>query len=391
MLKTAGLAFAPLLLIFALNPSANAINGAELGGYGVQNAGMGGAAIALPLDAVAAANNPAGMAFVPTSLVADLMVFRGNSTANFLVPGNALSNQQTIVAPELGFNWALRPDLTLGVTVAGEGSGSNYKQAELPVPGAGAAKSTFRITEFISTVAWKVRDDLSLGFSLRGVHEGFDAEGVIVPAPVRGGLLALPYHGTRTANGIGTTFGLLWRPTTEWSVGLNWKQRTRMGSLSGYDQDLLKYSSGKIDVPAQYGVGIAWAPTAALTVAADCLRIQWGKVAVDQDPSGFGWQNQNVARAGASWKVNEIIDIRAGFSMNHRQITSNRVPQNLLVPAINDRAITTGLGWNLSPASQMNLSYEYDPRQTLQGTGAGTGSNLTSRVQVIMAGAQYKF
>jgi long-chain fatty acid transport protein len=44
-----------------------AVNGAQLGGYGIKNAAMGGASIALPLDAVAAANNPAGTAFVPAS------------------------------------------------------------------------------------------------------------------------------------------------------------------------------------------------------------------------------------------------------------------------------------------------------------------------------------
>ena len=41
-----------------------ASNGLQLPGYGDATIGMGGAGIALPQDALAAANNPAGMAFI---------------------------------------------------------------------------------------------------------------------------------------------------------------------------------------------------------------------------------------------------------------------------------------------------------------------------------------
>ena len=56
---------------------------------------MGGAAIALPLDAEAAANNPAGMAFVPKSFTLGLYVFKGESSADYFIPGNRLENRTT--------------------------------------------------------------------------------------------------------------------------------------------------------------------------------------------------------------------------------------------------------------------------------------------------------
>ena len=85
--------------------NAYAMNGAQLGGYGIKNAGMGGASIALTLDASAAANNPAGMAFVPTSIVANLVSFKGQSSVNLF--GNALEDNTTVLAPEGGFNYCL--------------------------------------------------------------------------------------------------------------------------------------------------------------------------------------------------------------------------------------------------------------------------------------------
>ena len=60
-------ALAVALAVAALHAGALAVNGALPGGNGIKNAAMGGASIALPLDAVAAANDPAGIAFVPAS------------------------------------------------------------------------------------------------------------------------------------------------------------------------------------------------------------------------------------------------------------------------------------------------------------------------------------
>src|SRR5471030_3102642 len=95
---------APALALVALGliPSAWAINGAQPGGYGTRNAAMGGASIALPLDAEAAANNPAGLAFVPSSMAFGLQLFHGNSSSQYVLPDNKLRNSQTTVGPEGG-------------------------------------------------------------------------------------------------------------------------------------------------------------------------------------------------------------------------------------------------------------------------------------------------
>jgi long-chain fatty acid transport protein len=371
--------------------AAHAINGAQLGGSGIRNAAMGGASIALPLDAGAAANNPAGMAFVPNSAVLDLQVFSGHSTAEYVLPGNHLDNRQTIPAPQGGFNWQLSRAWAAGVSLSGSGSGSDYGQPALPVSGAGTAKSSLRVAELIPTVAWKPSDDLALGFALTLAYQRFDAEGVIVPAPVPGGLLPLPSHGTQSATGVGWRAGVLWKPTPQWSLGANYKARTAMGRLGGYDQDLLAYSDGHIDVPEQYGVGVAWQVTPSVTVAADWLRILWGDLRVMQDPNGFGWRNQPVLRLGGSWALDERFTLRAGLSRNHGQIESSRTVQNLLVPAIHEKAYTAGVSWRLDAKSELSAGYEINPGTTLVGTGPSTGTTLTSRVQLFMLGWQQRF
>jgi len=380
-----------LSALACLPGTALAINGAQLGGNGIRNAAMGGASIALPLDANAAANNPAGMAFVPTSATLDLQVFRGHSTADYVLPGNHLDNRQTIAGPEGGLNWQLASGLAVGFSLAGGGSGSDYGQPALPVPGAGNAQSTLRIAELIPSVAWKPRDDIAVGFGLTLAREQFKADGVIVPAPVPGGLLPLQGHGTKSATGVGWRVGALWKPASDWTLGVNYKARTRMSKLDGYDADLLAYSGGRLDIPEQYGIGVAWQATPRLTIAADWLRILWGELKVMQDPNGFGWRNQPVFRVGASWAIDDRLTLRAGFSRNRGQIDSSRTAQNLLVPAIHDKALTAGLSWALDQKSELSLGYEVNPRTTLTGTGPSTGTNLSSKVQMFMAGWQRRF
>ena len=382
---------AAALAVAAIHTGALAVNGALPGGNGIKNAAMGGASIALPLDAVAAANNPAGIAFVPSSTTLGLQVFDGRSSADYVLPGNHLENRQTQLAPEGGFIWHTAGTVTFGISMSGAGAGSDYGQAALPVPGAGTAKTTLRVAEFVPTVAWRPTADLALGLGLTLAWEQFEADGVIVPAPVPGGLLSLPGHGRQSATGVGLRAGALWKPAADWSFGVNLKSRARMARLDGYDRDLLAYSDGRLDLPAQYGVGLAWQPSERLTLAADWLRILWGEIKAMQDPNGFAWRNQPVLRFGAAWTLDDRWTVRAGYSRNRSQIDSSRAVQNLLVPSIHERAYTAGLSWRVDPHSELNLGYELNPRTTLTGTGPSAGTSLTSKVQMVLVGYHYTF
>ncbi|MBV8503326.1 MAG: outer membrane protein transport protein [Paucibacter sp.] len=375
----------------AFHGAVMAINGAQPGGYGVKNASMGGASIALPLDAEAAANNPAGLGRLPTSWTLGAQVFNGRSTADYVQPGNTLHNEQTEVAPEGGFNWRASSEWALGLSIAGSGAGSDYGQPALPVPGADTAKTTLRVMELIPAVAWTPSRELSIGLGLNLALQQFETRGVIVPAPVPGGLAPLPSHGSQTATGAGLRAGLLWQASDAWSFGLNLKSRSRMSKLKGYEQDLLAYSSGRLDVPGQLGVGAAWKPNERLTLAADWLRIQWGDIKAMKDPNGFAWRNQSVVRLGASWQLDEQLTLRAGASRNNGQIDSSRTLQNLLVPSVNKHAFTLGASWQLDPNAEINVGYELNPRTTLNGAGPSTGTSLTSKVQLALLGYHHRF
>lgn len=376
---------------FMLGRPAWAVNGAQPGGHGAANAAMGGTSIALPLDAEAAANNPAGLAFVPASMVLGAQVFHGKSSAQYVLPGNRLHNRTTMGGPEGGVNWHVSSDWTAGVSIDFGGAGADYGQPALPVPGASNAKESLALVEVIPTIAWRPRENLAFGLALNLAHEWFETQGVIVPAPVPGGLMPLPDHGRQQADGVGVRAGLLWKPTPRLSLGLNFKSRTHMGRLAGYERDALAYSGGHLDVPSEYGIGAAWQATPTLTIAADWLQVNWGEIKAMKDPNGFRWRNQPIERLGVAWAFADVWTLRAGYSHSRRQISSDRTVQNLLVPSIHDRAFTAGVTRRLDRNSSLSLGYEFNPKTTLVGSGASTGTSLTSKVQMLMVSYEHGF
>jgi long-chain fatty acid transport protein len=381
-------AFAGAGLLLAAAPAV-AVNGTQLGGYGVKNAAMGGASIALPLDAVAAANNPAGMAFVPATANLNLQLFKGQSSSDFLLPGNHLENRDTTSIPEGGINGRLGPTMTVGLSLAGQGAGADYRQPLLPVPGAANAKSSLKVAEFIPSLAWTPTPNLAIGAALNLAYETFEAQGVLVATP--GGPVQLPAHGSQSATGAGLRLGVLWKITPVLSLGANLKTKTKMGRLKGYEDDLLASADGRIDIPGQYGVGVVWNASEQLTIAADYLRVQYRGMKLMQDPSGFYWRDQPIYRLGASYAVSEAWTLRAGLSRNRGQVEQTNVAQNLLAPSILDRAYTFGASWRMDPTSEFSVGYEHNPSTAVTGAGPSTGVSLASKVRIFMFGYQHNF
>ncbi|MCZ7655826.1 MAG: hypothetical protein M5R42_18500 [Rhodocyclaceae bacterium] len=112
-----------------------ATNGYFSHGYGMKAKGMGGVGIALPQDALAAATNPAGMVMVGDRLDVGVDWFRpirDSEIVGSLAPGvngdyNG-SDQKNFFVPEFGYNKMLGWNMSLGVSVYGNGGmNTNYK------------------------------------------------------------------------------------------------------------------------------------------------------------------------------------------------------------------------------------------------------------------------
>ncbi len=128
--------------------SALATNGYALHGIGMHAKGMGGASIALPLDAVSIGQNPAASAVVGNRADVGLDIFRpirettlsqtGNPMTNMPPPGFFDGNfdgseSEWFFIPEAGYNRVIDSKWSAGVSLFGNG-GMNTDYASPGVP-----------------------------------------------------------------------------------------------------------------------------------------------------------------------------------------------------------------------------------------------------------------
>ncbi len=161
-------------------------------GYGTPYVGMGGAGVALSLNTMAPATNPAANAFV-FGYDVDMALFNPNreftvtgSPSGFpgtfgLAPGNVKSGTSLFVVPGLGANWKLNDTMTLGVALYGNGGMNTSYDASVFYAG----RTGVNLAQmFIApTFTIKVANDHALGISPLVAFQRFQAEGVSSFAP----------------------------------------------------------------------------------------------------------------------------------------------------------------------------------------------------------------
>ena len=172
-----------------------ATNGYFSLGYGMKAKGMAGVAIALQQDALAAATNPAGMAFVGDRLDVGVDWFRPirDSELVSVAPPPFSgdydgSDKKNFFVPEFGYNKMLGWNMALGVSVYGNG-GMNTDYANGPAPfgggipfmnGFSGQKTGVNLEQlFIApTFAYKINKNHAVGISLNLAYQRFRADGL---------------------------------------------------------------------------------------------------------------------------------------------------------------------------------------------------------------------
>ncbi|QRG08398.1 outer membrane protein transport protein [Xanthobacter dioxanivorans] len=382
---------APIALAsgFAIVSSAAwATDASQLTGYGVAAMSMGGASIAFPQDSIAAANNPAGLAYVGNRIDLDVQFLGASSQTTLITPANRIDGSIIAPVPEMGFNYQLTPQITLGMSTFASGAAFNYSTSALPIPGMHNAQASFKQVVALPTVTYKVTDDFAVGASVGPAIQLFEASGLFAPGP-NGAPILFDSYNTRAAFGVTGKVGALWNVTNWFSVGASYSPKTIMGNIPGYSKTLLSTVGGGIDIPEQYGVGIAIRPFDNVTIAVDYLHISWSDVRAYNDL--FGWQDQDVFRAGISYDFNDVWTFRGGFSLANQAPDSDFATQNFILTGINSNAITAGFTCRLGGGYEFNLGLEYDIPNPLVGTGPSLGTEIRTDFWVLAMGFGMKF
>ena len=382
-------------------PAAHATVGYFQHGYGDRAKAMGGAGIAYPQDAIAAATNPAGMVLIGDRMDFGTGIFRPVRDAT--VSGNGdpanngsydLNNDQNFPLGHFGYNRMLSPNLSLGISIYGNGGmNTSYdgKSIKLFAGSSNVAQGVDLMQLFVApTVAWKFNDSHAFGVSLVLAYQRFKANGLggfdnstFSSAP---GFVT--NKGYDSSTGAGVRVGWIGQLTPRVSVGVTYATKTFMSKFDKYKG--LFAEGGDFDIPANFGIGFAFKATDRTTVALDVMRILYSDVNSVGNPGptstadaaarklglsngmGFGWDDVTAVKLGVAHQYSGRLTLRAGFTYNTQPIPSSEVLFNSLAPGVIQKHLTLGATWKLNNGGELTVSYFHAFEEDVSGTWPAT-------------------
>ncbi|MGZ8982951.1 MAG: OmpP1/FadL family transporter [Methylotenera sp.] len=387
----------PLLAILA-TADAYATDGYFAHGYGVKSQGMGGVGIALPQDAIAAASNPAGLGLVGDRVDLGLTWFRPQRETELVNTAGGskffdgtydANDTENFIIPEFGYNHVITPEVTLGVSVYGNGGmNTDYKKG-IPLFGSkGSAGINLEQLFIAPTVTWKLTPTQTIGASLNLAYQRFEAKGLQGFAGYSTSAANLTNRGVDNSYGAGLHIGWIGQINDAVTLGATYQSKTYMSKFDKYKG--LFAEQGDFDIPATYGIGIAVKATPALTVAADVQRIEYSDVASvgnaslpnlrnglgSDNGAGFGWRDVTAVKVGASYAWNENFTIRAGYNHSTQPIRTSETFFNILAPGVVQDHLTLGTTWVLPNKAELSLAYMHAFENSVKGSNSIPGNPL---------------
>ena len=416
---------AALIAIAAASGSAFATDGYFAHGYGMKAKGMGGAATATASDAMGGANNPASMVWAGDRLDIGLDLFapkRDISRTGATAPGlngSANSGSNLFYVPELGYNKMLGWDMSLGVTVYGNGGmntdfpgDQNAGPATCAAFGnAGSAnllcgngRLGMDLTQLIiaPTFAMKVNKSNSFGVSLLLAHQQFKVNGLQAFAGFSATPTNLSNLGRDKSNGYGFRFGWMGQMNDQITLGAAYSSKINMSKFDLYKG--LFAGEGDFDIPENWNIGIAFKPNDQWKLAADYQQINYAGVSSVGNPStnggaaiagtlgcsscrGFGWSNVDVIKLGVEYQANKDWTVRVGYNHSKNPIQARDVTFNMLAPGVVQDHYTMGFTYNVSKDSELTMAYMHAAKNSVSGaslfdTWVGAGGGGTEKIQM---------
>lgn len=378
-------------------PSAFATNGYFSHGYGMKSKGMAGVGVALPQDSLAAATNPAGMAFVGNRMDFGLDWFRPNR--NTQVVGNAApannidydaSDKIDFFIPEFGYNHMVSSNMSLGVSVYGNGGmNTSYKRNITLFSSTNSAGVDLAQVIVAPTIAMKLGSSNAVGLSVNLAYQRFKATGLqnFDNAAQSSSPGNVTDNGYDNSTGTGLRVGWTGKVSSALTLGATYQTKTNMGKFDKYKG--LFAQQGDFDIPASAAVGLAFQASPKTVIAFDVEQIYYSKVKAVSNPlgpvsgggvlanqlgtdngAGFGWQDITVYKLGFSTEVNKDLTVRAGWNHGEQPIPATQTFFNLLAPGVMKDHLTLGATWTTAKNSELTVSYMHALNNKVEGTNS---------------------
>lgn len=373
-----------LVLALGLSGAALATEGYFTHAWGTRAKGMGGAALAYPLDSMSGAMNPSlithfgrrfdgGLALFMPSRWFDASVPSGGTFP--LAPGKFESDKGAFLVPHFSFNWDLKDKKSsFALLVYGNG-GMNTDYSE-PIFGAGETGVNLEQMFISPTIATHVGPTTSVGLGLIYCIQKFEAKGLGSFAAMSTNPGSLTNNGSDTSTGIGFKLGAHHHFNEKFSMGVNYAPKINMSRFDKYSG--LFAGQGDFDIPESYAIGFAYTPSDREAYALDVRQVRYlgvkavsnkfaspGPLGADNGP-GFGWRDMTVFKLGYENKMNDLWTWRIGASYGRQHIEGSEVFFNILAPGVQEWEFTGGFSRRLGQG-ELSFAAMYSPAKKVTG------------------------
>lgn len=391
-----------------VSPMAHATNGYFAHGYGMKAKGMGGAATAMAVDTFGGANNPASMVWVGNRIDIGVDLFSPDRSSKRFgsgagIDGSADSGSNEFLIPEFGYNRMIKPNMSLGLTVYGNGGmNTDYSGGQIaggacpgfntthPAPYnllCGSGKLGIDMMQLIvaPTLSYKMDEKNSIGISPLLGYQRFKAEGLqgfrqFTTSQTNDHLTNQGYD---SSTGYGLRLGWMGNVTNNVTLGAAYSTKMRMGEFDKYSE--LFAEQGGFDIPENYNFGIAFKASPSVMVALDYQRINYSGINSVGNPStnggaaipgtlgtnngrGFGWGDIDIFKVGVEHQYNNNLVLRAGYNHGDNPIQGRDVTFNIIAPGVVQEHLTLGATWTLQNKSELTIAYAHAFKKSVTGS-----------------------
>jgi long-chain fatty acid transport protein len=432
-----------------VSPAVNATNGYFSHGYSTKEKGLAGAGTAYSQDAMAAATNPAGMAFVGERMDLGLQLF-SPSPRGFTVTGTPVapgtdpnapfgsfinaapgttyeSDEDFFLIPHFAYNWQLNSDSTVGVSVYGNGGMNTYYPASATPFGAGmfgAGNAGINLAQLFVNISFakKINEKHAFGGSLILAGQRFTAQGLDNFAALSLDPNNLSGNRKSDSYGAGLKFGYQGEVSKGIRVGVSYQSKVTMTAFDEYKG--LFAEGGDFDIPSTYNIGASFDIGKSSVIVADVQRINFSDVASVSNPisnllpptgtcipagfnpnpaitgasgagclggsagGGFGWEDMTIFKIGYQIDMGEHT-YRIGYSHADQPIPSSETFFNTLAPAVVTDHFTAGWTMKIGDNQEFNLAGMYAPSKSVKGQNPVDAAAAGGGTQIEIEMAQW--
>lgn len=391
-----------------------ATNGYWSHGYGPKSKSMAGACVAMPLEGMCNAINPAGAVHLGNDIEVGLSVFAPDhgfhANDDWVPPDPAMggpahiddgaheSGKDFFFVPNFNYNRMLDERSSISLTLGGNGGmntdydGAVFKNFSNPMmPSTQASEPTGidLMQGFLGlNYAYKVNENHSVGVMPFLAVQSFEAKGLQPFTPFSKHPDKVTNNGREISYGVGVRFGWMGRVTDKLTLGAAYQTRSYMQEFDDYAG--LFAEDGGFDIPANFDLGLAYDFTPDFTLSFGYQRIDYSSVKSLANKSdvafmpgetllgcddciGFGWKDIDVYRLGAQWAYRDDLVLRAGFSTSSDAFPNSQALLNVLTPAVVRNHFTFGFTKSLNSQDEISVGLTYAPEVEVHGSNVNTG------------------